>query len=108
MTRYCPFCGEEISDTATFCPKCGKKLKTPAGTPAPGFAVNQPQAVAGAPVQAGSPKCLWCGQSAGFKLEEGKMDSKWGFTAHKFKMYICNNCGYTHLFGLGRTIFDFD
>jgi hypothetical protein len=43
-----------------------------------------------------------------FKVEEGKLDSKWGFTAHKVKIVICENCGYVMMFYKGRTIWDFD
>ena len=53
-------------------------------------------------------KCLWCKENHGFKEEEGKLDSKWGYTAHRVKLFICNKCGFVHQFGLGRTIFDFD
>lgn len=28
MTRYCPHCGEKLSDNATFCSKCGKNINT--------------------------------------------------------------------------------
>ncbi|MBI4321390.1 MAG: hypothetical protein HY675_23095 [Chloroflexi bacterium] len=52
-------------------------------------------------------RCLLC-QGTDFQREEGKIDSKWGATAHKVKMYICKNCGYVTLIGLGRTIWDFD
>ena len=26
MTKYCPFCGEQLVDEAMFCKNCGKKL----------------------------------------------------------------------------------
>jgi hypothetical protein len=52
-------------------------------------------------------KCPLCGL-ASFKKEEGKMDSKWGFTAHKVTLMICNNCQFIMQFSKGRTIFDFD
>ncbi len=51
--------------------------------------------------------CPLC-QSTEFKKQEGKMDSKWGFTAHKITMMICKNCSFIMSFSKGRTIFDFD
>jgi len=51
--------------------------------------------------------CPLCG-STKFKKEEGKMDSKWGFTAHKVTLMICQNCQYIMQFSRGRTIWDFD
>ncbi|WP_168194734.1 hypothetical protein [Thermococcus aciditolerans] len=41
--------------------------------------------------------CPLCG-GTDFKVEEGKIDSKWGFTAHKVKIVICRNCGYVMMF----------
>ncbi|USS41797.1 zinc ribbon domain-containing protein [Thermococcus aggregans] len=52
-------------------------------------------------------KCPLCGGTS-FKVEEGKLDSKWGFTAHKVKIVICETCGYVMMFYKGRTIWDFD
>jgi RNA polymerase subunit RPABC4/transcription elongation factor Spt4 len=52
-------------------------------------------------------KCPLCG-STDFKTEEGKIDSKWGLTAHKVRIKICNNCQFIMMFSKGRTIFDFD
>ena len=92
----CPQCGSNEPDQAKFCRSCGTNLTT-AYAQQPQYAPQNQQ-----------PECLWCHQRAGFKVEEGKLDSKFGFTAHRVKMYICNNCGYVHSFGLGRTIFDFD
>ncbi|HEY4823101.1 MAG TPA: hypothetical protein VIH83_05410 [Candidatus Bathyarchaeia archaeon] len=43
-----------------------------------------------------------------FHKEEGKMDSKWGFTAHKITLMVCNTCMFIMSFSKGRTIFDFD
>ena len=28
MTKFCPFCGEELIDDARFCKSCGKKVET--------------------------------------------------------------------------------
>ncbi len=52
-------------------------------------------------------KCPICGGTT-FRKEEGKIDSKWGFTAHKVLVFICNECGYILQFYKGRTIFDAD
>ena len=52
-------------------------------------------------------KCPLCG-SNNFKKEVGKMDSKWGVTAHKVTLMICKQCQYIMQFSKGRTIFDFD
>jgi hypothetical protein len=43
-----------------------------------------------------------------FKQEEGKIDSKWGFTAHKVRIYICETCQFMMYFSKGRTYWDFD
>jgi len=51
--------------------------------------------------------CPLC-QNTEFEKQEGKMDSKWGFTAHKIKLMICKNCRFIMSFSKGRTIFDFD
>ncbi len=51
--------------------------------------------------------CPLCGGKE-FDDEEGKLDSKYGVTAHKVKMKICTNCKYVMLFSLGNTPFDFD
>ena len=51
--------------------------------------------------------CPLC-QGTEFKKQEGKMDSKWGFTAHKITLMICKNCRFILSFSKGRTIFDFD
>lgn len=55
-----------------------------------------------------SPVCTWCKHQAGYSEEEGKFDSKWGATVHRVKIFICKHCGYSHLFSLGKSIWDFD
>jgi hypothetical protein len=105
MVLFCDNCGAENADKAKFCVNCGNDLKV---APSQQTGSQEPQYIPQMEPQAEGTNCLWCRQTAGFKEEEGKLDSKWGVTAHKFKLFICNNCGYTHLFGLGRTIFDFD
>jgi uncharacterized paraquat-inducible protein A len=52
-------------------------------------------------------QCPLCHTSS-FRREEGKMDSKWGLTAHKIVLMICNNCQFIMQFSKGRTIWDFD
>jgi len=36
------------------------------------------------------------------------MDSKWGFTAHKIVLMVCNQCAFVMSFSKGRTFWDFD
>ncbi|MFX0137594.1 MAG: hypothetical protein ACFFDN_28405 [Candidatus Hodarchaeota archaeon] len=52
-------------------------------------------------------ECPLC-KGTKFKKEEGKMDSKWGITAHKITLMICENCKFILQFSKGRTIWDFD
>ncbi|MBU7004354.1 MAG: hypothetical protein HXS50_02220 [Theionarchaea archaeon] len=52
-------------------------------------------------------KCPLCG-SYNFEKQEGKMDSKWGLTAHRVTLMICSNCKFVMTFSKGRTIWDFD
>jgi len=49
--------------------------------------------------------CPMC-QGTEFEKQEGKMDSKWGITAHKITLMISKNCRYILSFSKGRTIFD--
>ena len=97
MTKSCLNCGTMNVDDARFCTSCGGNVQNTSKAMASNLGTSQP-----------SNPCLWCHQNQGFTEEEGKLDSKWGMTAHKVKMFICNNCGYVHLFGLGRSIWDFD
>jgi hypothetical protein len=53
------------------------------------------------------PRCPMCA-GEDFDKQAGKIDSKWGVTAHKVQMLICRRCGYVLLFSEGRTIWDFD
>ena len=91
----CPSCNSILPTNAVFCSECGARV---AGT------TQQRQQVT---VQH-QPACLWCKSTAGFNVEEGRLDSKWGMTSHKVKMFICRSCGFVHTFGQGRSIFDFD
>jgi hypothetical protein len=52
-------------------------------------------------------ECPLC-QNTDFEKQEGKMDSKWGLTAHKVILMICKKCRFILSFSKGRTIFDFD
>ena len=51
--------------------------------------------------------CPLC-KSTGFTKEEGKIDGKWGLTAHKITLQICSKCGFVMQFSRGRSIWDFD
>lgn len=51
--------------------------------------------------------CPLC-QGTSFHKEEGKMDSKWGLTAHKITLMVCNQCMFIMSFSKGRSIWDFD
>jgi uncharacterized protein len=53
------------------------------------------------------PTCPLCGNRT-FRQEEGKMDSQWGFTAHRVLLLICERCQFVLTFYEGNTIFDFD
>ena len=52
-------------------------------------------------------KCPLCG-GINFEKQEGKMDSKWGLTAHRVTLMICKTCKLVMTFSKGRTVFDFD
>jgi ATP-dependent helicase YprA (DUF1998 family) len=53
------------------------------------------------------PTCPLCsGQQ--FRQEEGRVDSKWGFTSHKMILLICERCQFILHFYSGHSIWDFD
>ncbi|MFW9984354.1 MAG: hypothetical protein ACFFCB_06440 [Candidatus Odinarchaeota archaeon] len=52
-------------------------------------------------------ECPLCGNTQ-FRKEQGRMDSKWGFTSHKITLMICEQCRFIMQFSQGRSIFDFD
>jgi hypothetical protein len=54
-----------------------------------------------------SPTCPLCGNTT-FQREEGKVDSKWGFTAHRVLLLVCDRCQLVLTFYEGNSIFDFD
>ncbi len=43
-----------------------------------------------------------------FDEEEGRMDSKWGFTSHKMQILICSQYRFTMLFSEGRSFWNPD
>lgn len=47
-------------------------------------------------------RCPLCDHD-GFRKEIGKLDSQWGFTAHKVHLRICEQCGFVMSFYEGRT-----
>ncbi|GIV96337.1 MAG: hypothetical protein KatS3mg057_0994 [Herpetosiphonaceae bacterium] len=53
------------------------------------------------------PTCPLCGGQH-FRREEGRLDSKWGFTSHKIILLICQQCQYILQFYNGNSIWDFD
>jgi uncharacterized protein len=53
------------------------------------------------------PVCPLCGGDQ-FSKEEGRLDSKWGFTSHKMILLICEQCQLVLHFYNGNSIFDFD
>ena len=53
------------------------------------------------------PTCPLCGHRE-FQQEEGKLDSKWGMTAHRVTLLICERCRFVLTFYDGNSIFDFD
>jgi uncharacterized protein len=53
------------------------------------------------------PTCPICANTT-FQREEGKVDSKWGVTAHRVLLLICDRCRFVLTFYEGNSIFDFD
>lgn len=53
------------------------------------------------------PTCPLCSNQQ-FQREEGRIDSKWGFTNHKIILLVCTRCQYILQFYSGNSIFDFD
>jgi hypothetical protein len=58
-------------------------------------------------VPAAGPACPLCGNQS-FEREEGKIDSKWGMTAHRVILLICDRCRLVLTFYDGNSIWDFD
>jgi predicted nucleic-acid-binding Zn-ribbon protein len=53
------------------------------------------------------PVCPLCGGQQ-FQQEEGRMDSRWGFTTHRITLLICQRCRYILQFYDKHSIWDFD
>ena len=53
------------------------------------------------------PACPLCGGQQ-FQQEEGRMDSRWGFTTHRITLLICVRCRYILQFYDKHSIWDFD
>ncbi|MBV9789981.1 MAG: hypothetical protein JOZ51_17465 [Chloroflexi bacterium] len=53
------------------------------------------------------PKCPLC-ENQEFQQEEGRLDSRWGFTTHRLTLLICTNCRYILQFYDKHSIWDFD
>jgi hypothetical protein len=51
--------------------------------------------------------CPLCGGTE-FEREQGRLDSKWGWTSHKMTLLICTQCRYILHFYDKHSIFDFD
>jgi hypothetical protein len=43
-----------------------------------------------------------------FDRQQGRLDSRWGFTSHRMTMMICRRCRYILHFYDSHSIFDFD
>ena len=43
-----------------------------------------------------------------FDQQQGRMDSRWGFTSHRMTMMICRRCRHILQFYDRHSIFDFD
>lgn len=52
-------------------------------------------------------KCPLCDNQE-FQQEEGRLDSRWGFTTHRLTLLICTNCRYILQFYDKHSIWDFD
>lgn len=53
------------------------------------------------------PACPLCG-GLEYRREEGRLDSRWGFTSHRLTLLICQRCQYILQFYDGNSIWDFD
>lgn len=53
------------------------------------------------------PQCPLCGGQQ-YRREEGRLDSRWGFTTHRLVLLICERCQYILQFYDGHSIWDFD
>ncbi len=53
------------------------------------------------------PTCPLCGNNE-FQQEEGRLDSRWGFTTHRLTLLICTRCRYILQFYDKHSIWDFE
>ena len=53
------------------------------------------------------PACPLCGGRS-FTREEGRLDSKWGFTSHQVILLVCEHCRFILHFYEGNSVWDFD
>jgi len=53
------------------------------------------------------PTCPLCGNQS-FRREQGRLDSRWGFTTHKLTLLICNRCQFVMQFYDGHSVWDFE
>ena len=53
------------------------------------------------------PTCPLCGWRR-FHVQEGRLDSKWGFTSHQVILLVCERCRFVLHFYEGNSVWDFD
>lgn len=41
-------------------------------------------------------------------MQEGRLDSRWGFTSHRVTLLICVDCRFVLHFYEGHSVWDFD
>lgn len=51
--------------------------------------------------------CPLCG-GRDFDHQEGRVDSRWGFTSHRMTLLVCRQCRFVLHFYDRHSIFDFD
>ena len=111
--RNCDNCGTENDDASIFCVNCGTKLGSPQSQPvqAPRESIPSQRGGVGLGGRYTAEnmvlKCSLC-DNQDFARDEGRLDSKWGFTSFKVVILTCRRCGHVELFNKGRSIFDFD
>ena len=88
-------CGQEVPDD--------RALSAVPAAPVPG----PPQYPPPSPSQQPTLRCPLCGGEE-FQREESRQDSRWGFTAHRMTLMICQRCRYVLPFYDEHSIFNFD
>jgi hypothetical protein len=83
----------------------GEQAGRPAGpgNPFPDLADQQAAGSESQDPHAVRPTCLFCGHDQ-FTEEIGKLETRWGFEAHKMRLLICRRCAFTMHFSLGRGV----